>query len=206
MTKPQILDQVRQYYEGKLAEFGPTARGVDWNSEESQNLRFRQLARLLEGDAAAGVIDYGCGYGAMARYLRDHGHTGDYIGYDVSDAMIAAAQEQAPDDGCRFVSRRDRLSAADYTVASGIFNVRQQTPAADWRDYMLSTIGDLAALGRRGFAFNALTLYSDPERRRDDLYYADPLELFDYCKRHVSRFVSLLHDTPLYEFTLLVRF
>ena len=37
------------------------------------------------------------------------------------------------------------------------------------------------------------------------LYYADPRDLFDHCKRHVSRFVSVLHDTPLYEFTLIVR-
>ncbi|TMG79221.1 MAG: hypothetical protein E6H78_20525 [Betaproteobacteria bacterium] len=70
---------------------------------------------------------------------------------------------------------------------------------------MIDTIEDLAALSTRGFAFNALTSYSDPQRRRPDLYYADPLDLFDHCKRHVSRLVSLLHDTPLYEFTLIVR-
>jgi hypothetical protein len=67
------------------------------------------------------------------------------------------------------------------------------------------TIADLAALGTRGFAFNALTLYSDVEKRRPDLHYADPLELFDHCKRTYSRFVTLLHDYPLYEFTILVR-
>jgi hypothetical protein len=50
-----------------------------------------------------------------------------------------------------------------------------------------------------------LTSYSDPDKRRPDLYYADPLALFDHCKRTYSRFVSLIHDYPLYEFTLLVR-
>ena len=93
-----------------------------------------------------------------------------------------------------------------YTVASGIFNVKQDAPDDDWRQYLLETVADLGRLSTRGFAFNALTTYSDPERRRADLYYADPLELFDYCKRHVSKLVSLIHDTPLYEFTLIVRF
>ena len=53
--------------------------------------------------------------------------------------------------------------------------------------------------------FNALTLYSDVEKRRGDLFYADPLAVFDRCKRQYSRFVTLLHDYPLYEFTIMVR-
>jgi hypothetical protein len=47
--------------------------------------------------------------------------------------------------------------------------------------------------------------YSDPERMRAHLYYADPCRLFDHCKRRYSRHVALLHDYGLYEFTILVR-
>ena len=43
------------------------------------------------------------------------------------------------------------------------------------------------------------------ERHQADLFYADPLHLFDRCKRTYSRFVTLLHDYPLYEFTIIVR-
>jgi SAM-dependent methyltransferase len=207
MSNQHIIQQVRQYYEGRLADHGATPRGVDWNSEESQRLRFRELARVLEGEPSATVNDYGCGYGALAGYLREHGHTGAYTGFDISARMIEAAREQYRDlRDCRFVSERAELTPAMYALASGIFNVKQDAPADEWHRYMIETIGDLATLGTRGFAFNALTIYSDPERHRADLYYADPLVLFDHCKRHVSRFVSLLHDAPLYEFTMLVRF
>ncbi|TMG79225.1 MAG: class I SAM-dependent methyltransferase, partial [Betaproteobacteria bacterium] len=50
MISQQILGRVRQYYEGKLAEHGATPRGVDWNSGESQQLRFRELARVYADD------------------------------------------------------------------------------------------------------------------------------------------------------------
>jgi hypothetical protein len=40
---------------------------------------------------------------------------------------------------------------------------------------------------------------------RPDLYYADPRAIFDHCKRTFSRWVALLHDYGLYEFTILVR-
>jgi SAM-dependent methyltransferase len=205
MRAQELLQQTRQYYEGKLAEHGPTARGVDWNSTESQRLRFRELARLLEGDPDASVLDYGCGYGALRPYLRECGHRGPYVGFDISQRMIDAARVGCSDAAAQFLSNREALEPADYALASGIFNVKQATSDEQWKAYVLDTIEDLARISRRGFAFNALSLYSDPEKRRADLFYADPLALFDYCARRISRFVSLLHDAPLYEFTLLVR-
>jgi len=205
MSRPDLLLQTRQYYDGKLAEHGPTARGVDWNSEQSQRLRFRELARLVEDEPDASVLDYGCGYGALRSYLRERGHRGPYVGFDISERMIEAARTLASDDAARFLATREAIEPVDYTLASGIFNVKQTASDEEWQRYVLETIEDLAAVSTRGFAFNALSRYSDADRRRPDLYYADPLELFDHCKRHISRFVSLLHDTPLYEFTLIVR-
>jgi hypothetical protein len=75
----------------------------------------------------------------------------------------------------------------------------------EWRAYVLETIGSLDALSTRGFAFNMLSTYSDPEKRRDDLFYADPCEMFDLCKRRFATRVALLHDYRLFEFTVLVR-
>jgi hypothetical protein len=57
----------------------------------------------------------------------------------------------------------------------------------------------------RGFAFNMLTSYSDPERCRNDLYYGDPAYFFDLCKRNFARNVAVLHDYGLWEWTILVR-
>jgi SAM-dependent methyltransferase len=205
MSTLELLRQTRHYYDGKLAEHGPTPRGVDWNSEESQRLRFRELMRIVEDDPDASVLDYGCGYGALRSYLRERRHRGPYIGFDISQRMVDAARAANPDPAAQFVCDRGTLARADYTLASGIFNVKQTASDERWQQYVLETIEDLAAISSRGFAFNALSSYSDPEKRRSDLYYADPLELFDHCKRRISRFVSLLHDTPLYEFTLLVR-
>lgn len=200
-----ILAPIAAYYAGKLAAHGATAAGVDWRSEESQTLRFRQLARICEEPGRYSFVDYGCGYGALAPYLRQAGLLGEYVGYDVAPEMVHAAATLHAEHDCRFTSRRDALEAADFTLASGIFNVKLDTPPEQWGDHVLRTLDDLAALSRQGFAFNALTSYSDAARQRPDLYYADPCRLFDWCKRRFSRFVTLLHDYPLWEFTMLVR-
>lgn len=207
MTDQQLHERVRRYYEGRLREHGATAQGVDWRSEASQVLRFRQLERLWEDEPDAAVIDYGCGYGALAAYIRSRGHHGPYTGFDISPEMAdAAVHHGATLAGCRWTSDRRGLQPAEYAVASGILNVKLDASEEEWRGYVWRTITDLASLGTRGFGFNALTGYSDPEKKRSDLYYADPLELFDCCRRTYGRFVALIHDYPLYEFTILVRF
>jgi SAM-dependent methyltransferase len=205
-VRQRILDGVRHYYGGKVSQFGPTPRGADWNSRESQVLRFEQLLKVAHDPGPLSLNDYGCGYGALLDYLADRGYVFRYTGYDISREMINEARKNhGRRAGCRFLATRSRLTAADYTVASGIFNVRLSTPDDVWRDYIYSTLHDFNGLSEKGFAFNALTSYADRERMRTDLYYADPALLFDYCKRHFSRFVSLIHDYPLYEFTILVR-
>lgn len=94
---------------------------------------------------------------------------------------------------------------ADYVIASGIFNVKGEMPSPIWHEYVLDTLSAMARCAERGFAFNSLTLHSDAEKRRSDLYYADPAWFLDYCATRYSRHVAVLQDYGLYEFTLLVR-
>jgi SAM-dependent methyltransferase len=202
----KILDDVECYYSEKIAVHGATARGVDWNSPDSQRLRFVQLLKLTDHSQPFTINDYGCGYGALADYLKGEGYAFQYWGFDISPRMIAKAAElHAGMRELTFVSKKDNLNEADYTVASGIFNVKLRAASTEWESYVLRTLETISRLSKRGFAFNVLTKYSDPELRRPDLYYADPLFFFDYCKTKFSRFVSLIHDYPLYEFTILVR-
>ena len=70
---------------------------------------------------------------------------------------------------------------------------------------MVDALSQMNLLSSRGFASTFLTKYSDADRMLDHLYYADPLFLFDYCKRNFSKNVALLHDYTLYDFTILVR-
>jgi SAM-dependent methyltransferase len=206
-TGQEILRKIKAYYTAKIVAHGATPGGVDWNSLESQQLRFQQLLRIVgDPEETISINDMGCGYGALVEYLRAHGYRFSYHGYDISPEMIARAREQYGQlASCHFSTTLKALSPAHYTVASGIFNVKLDIPVEEWTAYMLATIDQLAMLSTKGFAFNVLTAYADTHRRRSDLYYADPGMVFDYCQRQHSRWVALLHDYGLYEFTVLVR-
>lgn len=203
---PDIVRPVADYYAGRLREHGPTPRGVDWNSTAAQEIRFEQVLRICDLRSPFTLLDYGCGYAALHDYLAARRIACRYVGYDIADDMIAAARRRHPDlPPEALTTDAAALRPCDYVVCSGLFNVRLATDPARWEAYVLATIDRLAALAVRGFAFNALTRYSDPEKRRADLHYSDPAALFDYCKRRHARNVALLHDYDLYEFTILVR-
>ncbi len=202
----ELLEDVAQYYTAKLVEHGETPRGVDWNGEESQVLRFSQLTKLIDSTARFSVNDLGCGYGALFGYLASRFQEFDYHGYDVSaDMVCAAAQRYAAKCNARFLAAFEPDGIADYGIASGIFNVRLRHGDDEWRGHMEATLNVLDRTSRKGFAFNCLTSYSDADKRKDYLYYADPCDVFDLCKRRYSRHVALLHDYGLYEFAVLVR-
>ena len=207
-TKPEhILEQVRSYYGAKVREHGANAHGVDWNSAESHQHRFRQFLRLFDGAANPfSVLDYGCGYGALREFLQLAGVAAEYHGFDISTEMIETARLLNPDlDATRFSTDSKALVPADFVVASGILNVKLFVPREEWHNYVLATIDELHRYSKRGFGFNLLTSYSDADRMREELYYGDPGFFFDLCKRRYGRNVALLHDYDLYEFTMLVR-
>ena len=205
-NKTELLSEVASYYSEKLAQHGETPRGVDWNGEESQNLRFEQLCKIVTKPEVFSLNDLGCGYGALFDFLENQYQAVSYLGVDVSGGMIQAAKQRYQDNAkARFITSAEPDGLADYGVASGIFNVRLGRSEAEWRDYLEVTVDVLDRTSRLGFAFNCLTSYSDKDKMRDYLYYADPSQLFDLCKRRYSRQVALLHDYGLYEFTILVR-
>jgi SAM-dependent methyltransferase len=202
---PSIVSSVAAYYTSKLALHGSTPQGVDWNGQASHELRHRQFLRLLD-DSEASVLDLGCGFGDFLRFLRAEGYRGAFIGYDVAPDMIAEALRLHGEGA----DHRWRIGAmptetADFAVASGIFNVKGDVPVETWARYVHDTIDVLARVGRRGFAFNVLSLSSDPERRVAHLYYADASQMLSDCLRRFGRSVALLQDYGLYEFTVIVR-
>lgn len=201
-----VLGKVEHYYSGKMAQFGPVPRGVDWNDAASQELRFEQLLTVCRGRVSFSINDHGCGYAGLLAYMSGRHAAFTYHGFDVSPAMIAAATSRYGDrPNASFSVASTAARSADFTVASGIFNVKLDTPEAEWLAYVLEVLAGMERTSRHGFAFNCLTSYSDRDRMRPDLYYADPCQLFDYCKRNLSRHVALLHDYGLYEFTIVVR-
>lgn len=206
MPESNELKKVKTYFTEKLEMHGATHHGVDYNSTEAQEARFLQLTKVIDPSAKYSLIDFGSGYGGMYDYFLRIGHQLHYVGYDIADSMIEKGRELHPNNpDCWFTSNPSELPIVDYSVVSGTFNMKLDADFDVWTQIVLDAINLMNSHSTKGFAFNMLTKYSDADRMRPDLYYADPCFFFDYCKRNFSRNVALLHDYNLYDFTMLVR-
>jgi SAM-dependent methyltransferase len=206
MTSNLNLDPIRDYFTRKLETYGPTHRGVDYNSDRAMELRFDQLIKLFNGVNTYSLLDYGSGYGAMLNYLIRLNHEVDYYGYDIAPEMIKQGREVFTSfPKVHFTVDFSEIPPVDYAVVSGTFNMKLEASHEDWTELIIENITRMNERSQKGFAFNLLTKYSDADHMRPDLYYGDPCFFFDYCKRNFSKNVAVLHDYGLYDFTVLVR-
>ena len=210
MKEQELFDKTEKYFGQTVKEFGVNYAGVRWNGEEAQKVRYDQLIKLVETKKSNfSICDYGCGYGYFLSYLKEYflNWKGTYVGIDSSISMIEAAKSIYGENNkyFKFLHSTEINETYDYIISSGIFNLKMGISTSDFNLFMLNTIQKFDKNSKKGFAFNALTSYSDPDKKSEDLYYSDPLFLFDYCKQNFSNNVALLHDYKLYDFTIIVR-
>jgi SAM-dependent methyltransferase len=200
-------DELKLFYQNNLSQYGHSARGVGWKNQQAQEVRFEQLLKVIRLPDCS-INDLGCGTGDFIGFAQDRISGCTYRGYDVMEDMVSMAKKKYGSfDNASFylIKQSAEMQTAQYTIASGIFNIRFQTDNDSWLAYILDTLRIMDARSTAGFAFNILTKYSDAEFMKPELYYADPGFLFDFCKRTFSKNVALLHDYDQYDFTLIVR-
>jgi SAM-dependent methyltransferase len=124
-----------------------------------------------------------------------------YIGVDISGAMLAKARERyGHDDRVQFIEgdilNLDLKHAGiDFAVESGAFTYRVKD---NWQ-LMYDSLHRMFDIAHKGVAANFMTSYVDYELPKN-FHYA-PEKVLSFCKQ-LTRYVNLIHDYPLYEFTV----
>jgi cyclopropane-fatty-acyl-phospholipid synthase len=62
--------------------------------EEAQENKAKYLLSLLNLNGSEKILDLGCGWGAMLRYLQDTGHYGELTGFTLSKEQLTYAREK----------------------------------------------------------------------------------------------------------------
>ncbi len=200
---PEMLKPLARTFDKRIAEWGATARGVYWRNEQGQRLRFEVLARVLAHDPGPfAVNDLGCGYGAFFDYLAPQfeDRLARFIGYDIAPLMVAEARARIKDPRAAFVRGLVATEDADYSFASGTFNMCLKTDPAEWVAYVEASLAHLFGKTRKAMAFNRL---NGTGAVREGLYYADPADFVLFC-RTLGKKVQLAVDYPLLEWTIFV--
>ena len=208
MKFSKIIKDTANYFSIKIDNYNDVPLGVDWNSNEAQEIRQDQVLKIINTTNKFSINDVGCGYAHLFDYLRIKKYSDfKYYGCDISLQMLKQAKKRYvnTDIKLQLINSINEINISDYSVASGIFNIKQEVQNNEWKAYIFECLEQINKKSQKGFSFNMLTSYADKKFMRPDLHYGDPLFYFDYCKKKFYNNVSLLHDYGLYDFTILVR-
>ena len=202
-----VRASVEAYYTRKVETFGATPEGVDWPSTPSLELRLVQLLKACEFTPGLALNDLGCGYAAALDLIerRYPGNGIRYAGVDLSPAMIGHARRRwGHRPATHFLVGHQCAEPADYSIASGIFNVRLEHGLAVWTDHVRHSLLNLHASSRNAFAVNFM-LPTPAVSRTPQLYGTPPEPWVAFCESELGRKVQVLEGYGLPEFSLVAR-
>ncbi|MGB9613248.1 MAG: class I SAM-dependent methyltransferase [Candidatus Margulisiibacteriota bacterium] len=208
-----MVDKAAQieYYEKLLSQYGENYRALDWNSPESQRLRYKIFKEIfIYGKKSSGisVLDVGCGFGDFYGFLKAEGilHRNriSYTGYDISPKLLGVARKKYLD--AKFELRdilEDRyLPMFDYVFCSGVFNIRTGE-VFEHLDFVKEMVYRMYDLANFGVAVNFLSegMLPSTVANVDRYFYFNPEQVMNFCRYVCSRFI-LRHDYHPGDFTV----
>lgn len=195
-----IIDtkEAAELYNKRFDQHGRDIKTVGWGSEQSQRLRFEVLFRGLDPKGKT-ILDVGCGLGDLIPFLEQQtGGDFNYVGIDIAEKLIGDARSTYGHDRREFHAGdifSVNVPQVDIAVLSGALSFK--VPGVE--EYAHETMKRMFELSREAACLNFLTKYVDFELEKNQHY--QPESIFSNAKR-ISKRVNLLHDYPLYEFTV----
>jgi SAM-dependent methyltransferase len=175
-----------QHYRDLLLKHGDSPEASQYSNRETQEKRFEILLQIgnLEGKK---ILDFGCGTGHLATYIKQKGISVTYTGVDIVEDLFEVLRQKHPEHiFCKFSDIADQKF--DYVLISGVFNNKID----DNRDFYQRTIKQCFSMVSEGLAFNMMSYYVDfydPE-----LFYEKPELVFEFLKKNVSPYITLRND------------
>lgn len=157
------------FYTKAYKEHGVSAKGLHWNSKETQYKRFEVLTSFLSDLKKHSIIDVGCGFGEYLNYLEKVNIKPDiYLGIDCEEFILEIARKQFPKHvflNCNILF--NEIPKADYIFCSGALNILPKS-------FFLKAIENCFKSCNKGFAFNFLTKESIHKLKKE--------EILNFCK------------------------
>lgn len=200
------LFDVAKLYDQRMIAYGKVAKSAGWSSEAQQALRFKILCEMIDLNQATSVLDVGCGYASLLKYIKNYIHAYDetqYTGVDLSNEMIRVCKVDWPESNF-YLGDGVRSNVAgrnfDWVLCSGALNFELES--VDKYEYLEMFISTYFSSVDQGVAFNLIS--SNVDYKDEKLAYYDPDKVLKILMKY-SKYYSIVANYPLWEFSCVVQ-
>jgi cyclopropane fatty-acyl-phospholipid synthase-like methyltransferase len=165
----------KTFYNASIQKYGLQAKGVHWNSKESQYDRFKVLIDFIPDIMSSSIVDAGCGFGDLYIYLNKQVLLPQkYVGIDCEEKMVEIAQLRIKQDIMLKDILEDDIPRSDYYVSSGALNILTNEETFMFIEKCFNHC-------EKGFVFNMLNITED---MKEDVYnHHNPENVLAFCKK-----------------------
>jgi 2-polyprenyl-3-methyl-5-hydroxy-6-metoxy-1,4-benzoquinol methylase len=193
----QITQTLKSYYAGTFAEYGATAKGVDWGNEQELLVRYDKMLSVLAKDfaelpMAPTMLDVGCGWGGLLRRAQTLEIPLRYSGIDVVGPMVEYGQKEFPNAEfiCGDVFEMHDIQY-DFVACNAILTQKLSVSIPEMERFSRKLILKMFELCRHGIVFNMMS--TRVNFMVNNLFYQNPMELMSWLLTDVSPRVRLDH-------------
>src|SRR5258706_9815242 len=144
---------MKEDYQAKFNKYGVDPKSLFWGSKGAAHQRFRQMWSEIDFNGKS-VLDVGCGFGEMAKFLDKRYKVKSYTGIDIVPEFIEEAKKLYPHHEflVKDYLNEEIVGEFDIVIASGIMNSNVENNM----DYRRNAISKLFSLTRDILVFNML--------------------------------------------------
>lgn len=165
------------FYNSAYRKYGLSARGLNWNSEQTQKIRFKIITHFLKDEIfTCKVVDAGCGFADLFFYWRDNGKkVKSYIGIDSFEKFVTISKKRLKKHPeCSFTCKdilKDELPYADWYIASGSLNILSSFDTWLFLEKMLM-------YSKKGIVFNIL----EGDKKSENFNYQKREDIINFAQ------------------------
>lgn len=195
-------NEIKKQYQEKFEKYGVDPRSLFWKGKGAAHQRFRQMWAEIDFNNKS-VLDIGCGFGEMAKFLDKRYENVRYTGVDIVPEFVNNAREKFPHHTFHALDYFENPieEKFDIVMASGTLNSNFGTKE-DNMVFRKKAIKVMFEHTNKVMVFNMLGAHPQLENEdENNVWYADSLEILDYCLSLTRRVLLRHHYHPM-DFTV----
>lgn len=190
------------FYKNKIKEFGPNNKGLAWESEYKNKLRYSKIKNIIKKNYRYkfDLLDFGCGISGLHKFLKKSKIKHNYTGIDTSKRIIRFCKKKFKKNkyyNFDILNNKKKFGSYDIVVLNGIFTVKDKMKNSEMYTYIIRILKVLKNNISGLMIINFLT--DKPDWKNEKNFYPNNKVLKSKLRKAISDKINILELPKIFE-------